>query len=348
MGCSASTAVEASINKKAVRVAEGSSSSFLSKYTISTLLRNGEFAQIYSCKQKKTNQEMAVKVLKLDTEKEQEMVKQEEAMWKCLGKHENILTLVESVTENQLQHFVMELCEASLYNLSRSRPERCTEFGFLNTFHQVLKGLHHCHSNNIVHMDVKPANILLDKKGTVKLCDFGISVLLPKEGLTGISGTAPFMSPEMVQSRSYGFKTDIWSCGASAYQILYGEYPHQCPNAKDRQQVMEAIALGNPKPRWEPKRGYPEPSTRMRSFVHAMLQRNAKKRPSVEECLQLEVLQFLNNADTTILIASISHPIASISEELPESELKSEDMPISGCSTNCSGLSGSGSSNSMD
>lgn len=325
MGCKASTAVDSSIKKRDRHTGRGDNSPFMSKYSISMLLQKGEFTQVYSCKKKTTNEDMAVKVIKVDTERQLANVRKEEAVWKYLGEHKNIVVLLDSVTENHLHHFVMESCEESLWTLSSSRPERNTECGFLNTFQQVLQGLFHCHSMNVVHRDVKPANILLDVKGSVKLCDFGISVLVPEEGLVGISGTAPFMSPEMLQLKSYGLKTDIWSCGASAYMVLYGECPYQCMDAKCPTQVMEAIAKGSPKPRWQPCDDILLPSARLRSFVQALLERNTRKRPTVEECLQLEVLRESSASSEGAFKAS---------EDEVETNCSSPE-----CSTNCTDLS---------
>merc|ERR1719502_912890 len=91
-------------------------------------------------------------------------------------------------------------------------------------FAQMLMGISHCHSVSVVHRDVKPDNFLVSQ-GVVKLCDFGLSAIIPSGGknmgkVGGIYGTAPFMCPEMLATDWYDEKADVWSFAVIVYAFL--------------------------------------------------------------------------------------------------------------------------------
>ena len=95
---------------------------------------------------------------------------------------------------------------------------------------QVCDGLGHAHARGIVHCDLKPANLLLDAEGTVRLTDFGLARVLnePPSWATGIEGPAPFMAPEQA-SRAWGridARTDIYGVGAVLFTLLTGRAPY--------------------------------------------------------------------------------------------------------------------------
>jgi serine/threonine protein kinase len=92
---------------------------------------------------------------------------------------------------------------------------------------QVLVALEFLHSRGVVHRDMKPANILLEKSGSVKLSDFGISKQLEENFASAKSfvGTATYMAPERLQGNSYGTHSDVWSLGIIAMECANGEHP---------------------------------------------------------------------------------------------------------------------------
>lgn len=220
----------------------------------------------------------------------------EQLIWQGLGQHQHILNLMEVFADRNFRYFVMEKCDRSLLDML-CRKEGLEERDLLNTFHQMLLGLQHCHSLHVVHRDVKPANFLVTSDGIVKLCDFGLADFdnTYLGGLRGIAGTAPFMSPEMVLEHIYDCKTDIWSLGATAYLILYGcfVYPIDIPkNCNSPNKLMHAaIASNDPPPAYKVQEGLSVPSTQARGFVQALLQRDPLMRPSAGQCLKMSAMR---------------------------------------------------------
>ena len=87
---------------------------------------------------------------------------------------------------------------------------------------QICQGLAHMHENNIVHLDIKPENIIFETKGSfnIKLVDFGLaSKLNPDDSVKVSSATVEFSAPEVIDHDSVGFSTDMWSVGVLTYVL---------------------------------------------------------------------------------------------------------------------------------
>jgi len=146
------------------------------------------------------------------------------------------------------------------------------------------------------HRDIKPDNFLVGGEGgqVVKLCDFGLSALIPREGVVaGIFGTAPFMSPEMLYGRWYDDKTDVWSFAVIVYALLFGSFPYT-PEERSSPAMKVAIRAGTT-PSFQPaatgcgvaSRGSRSPvrSEAAMQLVKTLLDRDQHSRPSAREAL---------------------------------------------------------------
>ena len=93
---------------------------------------------------------------------------------------------------------------------------------------KILEGLHYLHQNDIVHRDLKAANILITKAGNVKLSDFGISLNLRamERELKDVAGTPNWMAPEVIEVKGATVKSDIWSLGCTVIELLTGRPPY--------------------------------------------------------------------------------------------------------------------------
>ena len=93
---------------------------------------------------------------------------------------------------------------------------------------KILEGLHYLHTSDVVHCDLKAANILTTKNGNVKLSDFGVSLNLRamEREIKDVAGTPNWMAPEVIELHGASTKSDIWSLGCTVIELLTGRPPY--------------------------------------------------------------------------------------------------------------------------
>jgi serine/threonine protein kinase len=146
--------------------------------------------------------------------------------------HSNITKILEMFEDEDYILIAMEYINGgNLFSFVKKRrklSEKTAKF----LFRQIILGIKHIHSQNIVHRDIKLENILIDLNNNIKICDFGIGRILSskKQLLHDKCGTPMYMAPEILLSsktRGYeGFPVDIWSSGISLYIMLAGSLPY--------------------------------------------------------------------------------------------------------------------------
>jgi len=146
--------------------------------------------------------------------------------------HPNIVTVHDIGQAGNLHYLVMEYVDGG--NLRQvQRAGRLTPEQALAIVPQICDALQFAHNEGIVHRDIKPENILLDKKGRVKITDFGIAKILgqtaeeaPLTGVGDVMGTPHYMAPEQIEKpRTVDHRADIYSLGVVFYEMLTGELP---------------------------------------------------------------------------------------------------------------------------
>lgn len=101
-----------------------------------------------------------------------------------------------------------------------------TELSISKISHAVLNGLTYLYNNyKIIHRDIKPSNVLINSKGFVKICDFGVSKKLINSMADTFVGTSTYMSPERIQGSVYSTKGDVWSLGLMIIELVTGQFP---------------------------------------------------------------------------------------------------------------------------
>ena len=203
-------------------------------------------------------------------------------------------------SENDLWIF-MDYCEhGSLATLISHLPSKClSQIQAVSILSHVIKGLEYLHTLNVVHRDIKSANILINAAGEVKIADFGISKQLSSIEALSVLGTPHFMSPEAVDGQPVSTSTDIWSVGITLIEMVEGKPPH---HDKPAVQVMYAILCSDPPTLQEPQRFSPEFS----SFIAACLLKDESKRPSASDLLFHPLLE--PQSSIMEIIASVSQP----------------------------------------
>lgn len=145
--------------------------------------------------------------------------------------HPNIVPVLDIFNADNQNCLVMELIEGmSLTDLIKSRPERRLSISeALPIIQDLLNALNYAHMHGIIHRDVKPSNVLLDKKGRAYLIDFGIALAIGEDRRTRTGqtiGTPHYMSPEQIVSpREIDHRTDVYSAGCVFYEMLTGRPP---------------------------------------------------------------------------------------------------------------------------
>ena len=154
--------------------------------------------------------------------------------------HPNITKILEMFEDDKYILIIMEYINGgNLFSFVKKRrklSEKISKF----IFKQIILGIKHIHSKNIVHRDIKLENILIDLNNRVKICDFGIGVILESkdELLYDQCGTPMYMAPEILLSskkKGYkGFPVDVWSSGIALYIMLSGTLPF---NIKKKEKI---------------------------------------------------------------------------------------------------------------
>ncbi|XP_028144209.1 cyclin-dependent kinase-like 2 isoform X1 [Diabrotica virgifera virgifera] len=199
----------------------------MEKYEHLAIVGEGSYGLVMKCRHRETDQIVAIKKF-LETEEDatiRKMALREIRMLKRL-KHENLVAMIEVFRHKKRFHLVFEYLEGTVLDELDKMPgglgeERCRQRIF-----QVTRGINYCHSNHIVHRDVKPENVLVSSLGVVKLCDFGFARLISSTGeaCTEYVATRWYRAPELlVAEPHYGTPIDIWSIGCLFAEMMTGD-----------------------------------------------------------------------------------------------------------------------------
>ncbi len=198
------------------------------------LLGKGGMGAVYKARQPGLDRLVAVKILPPEVSRDPAFAERfsREARALAMLNHPNIVGVYDSGHAGGYYYFVMEYLDGvNLRQAMRAGQLRAAEA--LKIVPQICDALQFAHDEGIVHRDIKPENILLDKKGRVKIADFGLAKLLgktaPDFSLTGtqqVMGTMHYMAPEQLEgSRDVDHRADIYSLGVTFYEMLTGELP---------------------------------------------------------------------------------------------------------------------------
>lgn len=228
-------------------------------YTVGRLIGEGGMARVYAARHALTGEPAALKVLKPEYLGSRDMLARfwREARSMARVRHDNVIRILGFPQEGDVQAIALELLtgRSLRHHLDAARPEgRLTPISQAVAWAtQAARGLAAAHAVGMVHRDVKPSNLLFDADGTLKVADFGAILLL--EGatwLTGVGkqiGTPAYMSPEQCRGDRVTPASDVYSLGATLFEIVTGRLPFDVEEASPLAIMLKHISEPAPDPR---------------------------------------------------------------------------------------------------
>ena len=304
------------------------------QYKIEKLLAVGGMGEVYQATDR-LGRRVALKLLasRLYTEPQHVARFLQEAQTLLALNHPNIVTLYDIGEADGIHYIASELIEGE--NLRQHfESTDLTLTAVLEIVIQVATALAAAHEKGIVHRDIKPENVMIRRDGFVKVLDFGIAKLTesfaqpvsteaptrPKvdtaEGL--VIGTATYMSPEQVRGVAVDARTDIWSCGATLYEMLTAKVPFAGSTAAE---VVAQILDREPAPL---ARSMTDPPPELQRIINKALMKNREERYQTIKDLLLDLKALKQDLEFTAkLKRSGSFSEVTATEQLPKTKTTS-------------------------
>ena len=255
----------------------------ISNFEIISKLGEGAFSSVFKVTRKSDQQTYALKKVKLTDLKQKEKENSlNEVRFLASISHPNIIGYKEAFIDEKANTLciVMELADQGdlLSKITKNKAKfyNFRETEIWNALVQITNGLMHLHDLQILHRDLKGANIFISKEGIMKLGDLNVSKVNKRRFAYTPTGTPLYASPEVWQHKAYDWRSDIWSLGCVIYEMAALKPPF---TAHDMKGLYNKVVSGV----------YPRISVMysdgLASVIDSMLQVNPKARPSCKEIL---------------------------------------------------------------
>lgn len=197
-------------------------------YDLQSEIGRGKFGTVYKCREKNSGLELAAKFIPVSRKEDRRGVEREIEIMRKL-QHPRLIQIYDAFDCGKIIVVVLELIEGGeLFERVIGDDFILTEKSCTVFMRQICEGVEYIHKQNILHLDMKPENILcLSKNGNrIKIIDFGLARKYdPNKKLQVLFGTPEFVAPEVVNFDQIGFGTDMWSVGVICYVLLSGLSP---------------------------------------------------------------------------------------------------------------------------
>lgn len=269
-------------------------------YDVETELGRGQFAVVKKCLSKENNNYVAAKFIQIKKTKasrkglSREMIEREAGILKMID-HRKIIKLHDVFDLGTEMVLVLELlCGGELFEVL-CEEDYLTETKACGYMKQVLEAMVYLHDKNIMHLDIKPENIVLKSKDSteIKLVDFGLAqVAKPGQEIKEIMGTAEFVAPEIINYETIGFYTDMWAVGVLGFILLSGDSPFL---GDDSQETFANICKADydfEDEYWD------ELSDDAKQFIEKLLIVTPRKRNTAKVCMEHQWIKLMSTSST--------------------------------------------------
>ena len=259
------------------------------QYQLAVCIASGSSSQVWEVIEKSSARHLAMKLLKTDVPEFKEnkaQMKRESEIHKTLD-HPMIVKFERYSSNRDHTYILMEYFRASNLKLQIKADTNGVHLKVRQLFEGVCAALSYVHQKGFIHRDIKPDNVLMNKVGEIRLCDFSLSskqstgfakVFAGK--LKNIQGTRTYIAPETIRKQQPSFQTDMYSLGVMFFEVLTCKTPFQAPTPEELLQKHLRTEPPNP------SEFNPNVSPEMDRIIAKLLKKKPSDRPaSVEEVL---------------------------------------------------------------
>ncbi len=222
-------------------------------YELLELIGEGGMGVVYRARQRSLDREVAVKLLSAGPWASKEFVErfQREAQNAARMQHPNIVAIYEVDEIEELHFFSMRLVHGPSLAALIKREKKLPAQRAATLLRTIAEALDYAHRLGVLHLDLKPANVLIDENGVPHVADFGLSRRL-EQGLAAdnneVSGTPSYMAPEQASAGAQKITpaTDIWGLGAILYELVTGEPPYLANSPQNTLKLVVNEAARDP------------------------------------------------------------------------------------------------------
>ncbi|XP_039612308.1 striated muscle preferentially expressed protein kinase isoform X1 [Polypterus senegalus] len=254
-------------------------------YTFMDERARGRYGVIRECKENATGKQFMAKIIPYEAESKQSVLQEYEIL-KSL-RHEKVMALHEAYVTPRYLVLISESCVGKELLYSLIDRFRYSEDDVVGYIVQTLQGLEYLHNRRILHLDIKPDNIIVTYMNVVKIIDFGSAQTFNPLFLKQLSqhvGTLEFMSPEVIKGDVVGPPADIWGIGVLTYIMLSGRSPFLETNPLETENRIQTA-------KFDLTKIYPNVSQSASLFLKKILCSYPWARPTIKDCFANSWLQ---------------------------------------------------------
>jgi len=202
------------------------------RYEVIEELGKGGMGKVFRVEDKKIKEEIALKLIKPEIAADKKTIERFSNELKFARKiaHRNVCKMYDLGEEEGTYYITMEYVPGEDLKSFIRRSRQLNVGTAISLAKQVSEGLSEAHRLGVVHRDLKPQNVMIDKEGNARIMDFGVARSVTGKGITGAGvmiGTPEYMSPEQVEGKEADQRSDIYSLGIMLYEMLTGRVPFE-------------------------------------------------------------------------------------------------------------------------